>query len=170
MKSILFVCVGNVQRSVIAERVLQDIFVRENICSFKVFSRGLQGSGGRAPTLYKRLQDYPDQWEASRYVLEELKISLENHEAKPISRQDVEQASVIIAMQDVVLETEEACLAAQFPEFRSKMHSFGELDGTSGAVECGEISVRESHEQMIRDLVQTLERFYPKILSWTDSQ
>ncbi len=169
---VLFVCVGNIQRSVIAERAFRNILFEKGITDVHVFSRGIQGYQGIKPPEHLCLKDYPAVWEASRYVLEELGISLDGHQAAPICLSDVEQAHVIIAMEESVLsgpivgEKRVSGLWDLFPAYRSKMHCFGELDGSSGLQDCGDSKRRETHEEMIRSLVQILQSRYEIIFDW----
>jgi len=170
---ILFVCVGNIQRSVIAERVFRDILLRKGIAGIHVFSRGIRGYGDIKPPEHLHLKDYPIPWEASRHVLEELGISLDGHQATPISLSDVEQADAIVAMEEPVLYGSNVRgqkipgLWDLFPAYRRKMHCFGELDGSSGLRDCRDSTKRETHEEMIRSLVRTLQSGYQVILGWT---
>jgi len=124
---ILFICQGNVYRSAVAEQLLRQ-FAQDagRADRMEIFSRGLQGFNGTPKPRFTNLRYYDEEWKAVKGTLDELKISLEDHVATPISREDVAESDYIIAMsQDIYV-----VLLNAFPDNHSSIHSFGEFEGS----------------------------------------
>jgi protein-tyrosine-phosphatase len=106
-RSFVFVCFGNIMRSAMAEffmrQALRELGMEEQV---RILSAGLHAIAGR--------EAHPWAQEASA----DLGISLAEHRAKPLTRQMVEQADCILAM-DFQNKAE---LLALYPESRSKIY------------------------------------------------
>lgn len=167
MKTIIFVCSGNIQRSVIAAEILKNILLEQKLShQYQIVSRGLQGSGGRTPPKHAQLKDYPVEWEASRPAIEALGINIDDYVSTPISRDDADDASVIIAMNESVLSIEEANLVNQFSDLLSKLHHYGELDETVGVVDLADEMKANKHQLMIFAMNDLLRDKWQTIISW----
>jgi protein-tyrosine-phosphatase len=105
-RSFVFVCFGNIMRSALAEflmrRELSDAGVDRQA---RIVSAGLHASAGR--------EAHPWAQQAS----EDLGISLAKHRAKPLTREMVEQADCVLAM-DFQNKAE---LLTLYPEFKEKV-------------------------------------------------
>ena len=129
-KIIVFVCNGNIHRSVVAEACLkQEIGIKGIDNLFEVISRGLQGSAGTNPPKYKNLSEYPLEWAIQKPILANLGLDITKHISRPINHEVVKKASLIIAMDKKVFVKLPNSLIKQFPEYGHKMKLFMELEG-----------------------------------------
>lgn len=133
---ILTVCKGNIHRSVIAaiciEKLLREQELQEMI---GVRSRGLQGSFGTTPPRAPSLREYPVEWELTRPGLEAFGLEIPLIQpSTPITKGDVESATLVLAMDESVLQTLLSNFEEEVPELRSKMILFAELGGKSAGV------------------------------------
>ncbi len=129
-KLIVFVCNGNIHRSVVAEACLkQEIEIRGANGLFEVISRGLQGSAGTNPPKHKNLSEYPLEWAIQKPILTDLGLDITKHMSTPINLGVVKRASLIIAMDKKVLVKLPNSLTKQFPEYNHKMKLFMEFEG-----------------------------------------
>ena len=106
-RTFVFVCYGNIMRSAMAEflmrQALSEAGVEEQV---RILSAGLHTNSGR--------EAHPWAQEASA----ELGISLAEHRAKPLTREMVEQADCMLAM-DLQNKAEVLTL---YPDFREKIY------------------------------------------------
>lgn len=136
MKTIVFVCNGNMHRSAAAEFLTNQALKKQGLESdFIAISRGLCGTGGTPPTMYKKPQDYPEAWPIADLVLQEFGVDLLKHESRPIDLEAVEQTGLIIAMDRHLLIGMPNSLVKQFPAHGYKMRLFMELAGSPDDVE-----------------------------------
>jgi protein-tyrosine-phosphatase len=105
-RSFVFVCFGNIMRSAMAEFLMRRELTEAGIAqSVHIVSAGLHALAGR--------EAHPWAQQAS----EDLGISLAEHRAKPLTREMVEQADCVLAM-DFQNKAE---LLTLFPEFKEKI-------------------------------------------------
>lgn len=159
-KLIVFVCNGNIHRSVVAEICLkQELKKRRLDNKFIVISMGLQGSAGTNFPKYKNLSEYPKEWKIQKPILEELGIDISEHSSKPIDRKIVEKASLILAMDRKVLIDLPNSLTKQFPEHRDKIKLFMELERKMEDVpDCFGSSDVKLHHYVDEKIVKTLKK------------
>jgi protein-tyrosine-phosphatase len=106
-RSFVFVCFGNIMRSAMAEFLMRRALREtEREQQFQIVSAGLHTNSGREAHLWAQ--------EASS----ELGISLAEHRSKPLTREIVERADCILAM-DFQNKAE---LLTLYPEFRNKFY------------------------------------------------
>ncbi len=120
--SVLFVCHGNMIRSAAAAQFFRDELRRSGVSHITVASAGTNARTGSAADS-----------RAQRAALE-LGTSLEHHRSQPLTREMVDRADVIFAMDDfnvVNIETD-------FPQSRGKVYLLGGMNG-SGSWEPSEI-------------------------------
>ena len=165
---VIFVCNGNIHRSVIAAQVLRKTLKNGGINSkFSVDSYGLQGTKGTNPPRHKRLSDYPKEWRAARPVLDRFGIDISGHSFQRISAGIMKKASVVIAMDDKVYSRARNSLLKQFPKHIEKIHRFSELTADHKVIKdpagSGNASV---HRKTIQNIYFTLHRKYKDILAW----
>ncbi len=131
-KVILFVCNGNIHRSVIAALSTARLLNERGLDGeYEVLSRGLQGTMGTSLPRHRNLREYAHEWAQSGPPLAEIGLDIpKGQQSTPITRQVAELASAIFAMDNLVLSTKPNSLANQFPDLRTKMHLFGEIAGT----------------------------------------
>lgn len=88
MKTILFVCTGNTCRSSMAEVLFKDLLKKEgsHLGEIKVISAGTNAMEGEKAS-------FP-----SKEVIGERGLSLEEHRARPLSKELIEEADLILTM------------------------------------------------------------------------
>lgn len=105
-RSFVFVCFGNIMRSAMAEflmrRELSDAAIEQQV---RIVSAGLHALPGREAHLW------------AQQASEDLGVSLAEHRAKPLTREMVEQADGVLAM-DFQNKAE---LLTLYPEFKEKI-------------------------------------------------
>ncbi len=122
---ILIVCADNVYRSVIAETCLNETLRIKRTASYEplqlyrvprsatCISRGLTGCAGKS-----LVKDFPALWLTIKPVLSECGVVMPTDRlAQEVSSTDIEESSIILAMDESVSET----LQRLFPECKSKM-------------------------------------------------
>ena len=174
-KTVLTVCSGNIHRSVIAQLCLSRELVsigRE--IEFEVLSRGIQGTMGTKPPDYPNLLFYEMERRHTQPCLEKIGIEIPaSQKATLIDEQIVKRASLILAMDDVVLHTkltpqgEPMSLADQFPGHVSKMRLFMELVGKKEDVEdCGGVDDADFHRQVVMSINEVAKAGIHTMVQW----
>lgn len=153
-KIIIFVCKGNIHRSVVAEICLKQELERLGMINmYKVISRGIQGCCGTAMPKYENLAQYETEWSLTRPILEKLGVDfseISKRVAKPVEKIDVQRADIVYAMELAVLgrfgDVLPNSLLVQFPEYSSKMFFFGDIEGKGQELlDCGGSENMELH-------------------------
>ena len=167
-KLIIFVCDGNIYRSVIAAECLSNILkVRRINSKFSANSYGLQGTKGTDLPKHKHLSEYPKEWKAAMPSLQKFHIDISKHSFQKISAAVIKKASVIIAMDNKVYSTAKNSLLNQFPNYIEKIHRFSELTTRNKIIrDPAGISNEKIHKKIIADIHTTVSKKYQDILSW----
>ncbi len=167
-KLIIFVCSGNIHRSVIAAECLRNILKEYNMDSnFFVDSYGLQGTLGAAIPQHKHLSLYHDEWKAAYPTLQKLGIDIGNHSFQKITSAVVEKASVIVAMDHEVYTKKENALLQQFPQHKKKIHIISELTSShEDIIDPSGITDETTHKIVIEEIYLTISNNYETILAW----
>jgi protein-tyrosine-phosphatase len=168
MKTVLFVCLGNISRSVIAEHLLRKILIEQNLSEvIRVQSCGLKGSAGTTPTKFPNLSGYVSEYAAARSVLERYEIDISEHVATPINLQAMRAADVVIAMDTSVLSEAPNSLTKQFPEERSKTRLFTGLSGEQSDIvdPCGNTD-ENRYVKIIGEIDHVLRSHIDTLLAW----
>ncbi len=106
-RSFLFVCFGNIMRSAMAEFLMKQALIEARLeGQVRIMSAGLHASAGREAHAW------------AQQASAELGISLAEHRAKPLTREMVEQADCILAM-DFQNKAE---LLMVYPESQAKIY------------------------------------------------
>ncbi|EKD33360.1 MAG: hypothetical protein ACD_76C00044G0027 [uncultured bacterium] len=168
-KLIVFICNGNIHRSVIAAESLKKILKERKIgAGFLVDSYGLQGTKGTELPKHKHLSEYLKEWEAAKSTLRKLNIDISKHSFQKISGTIMKKASVVIAMDSKVYSTAKNSLINQFPNYAWKIHRFSELTTRHRAIKDPAGSSDEMlHKKIIKNIYFTLNKKYENILGWT---
>jgi protein-tyrosine phosphatase len=168
-KTIVFVCMGNIHRSALAEQIFKELLKEKGLSDqFEVVSRGIKGSAGTQPTTHKNITKY-EEWKASRPSLEELNIDITKHEAKSIDEDIAGKADVIIAFDRVILESDPASLLKQFPRFHGKIHLLSELEGKMDDIpDCKGKEDPEFHRVVTKRIHDILTNYWEELISWTN--
>ncbi len=167
-KHIIFICNGNIHRSVIAAAVLNNILKEQKINTmFVVDSFGIQGTKGTSLPKHKHLSEYPLEWKAASATLEDLSIDITGHTSQKISAPIMKKASVVIAMDNKVYSEAENSLLKQFPNQAHKIHKFSELTTghkvVSDPAGSGDVRI---HRKAIKTIHTTLNKRFKDILNW----
>ena len=169
-KQIIFICNGNIERSVVAAQCLRNILKEKRIGSkFSVDSYGLQGTKGTTLPKHKQLSEYQKEWQAAQPILKKLKIDISEHSFQKITPDVVEEASVIIAMDEKVYSKNKNALLKQFKKQKNKIHIISELSSDNKVVKdpAGSGS-KKLHKQVIEKIYSVLDKNYKTILDWTE--
>jgi len=165
MKKIIFVCKGNIHRSVIAEAVFRKILKKQNLTNeIAVSSYGIQGTMGTRPPKGMQLSDYPREWQISQPILQKFNIDITKHYFQTIAKGVIEDVDLVIAMDDEVHKESKNALVKQFPAYMDKIYCFYKFtDGKSIKDLSGNVDP-SSHEQVIKYIYQTLHTKFLNIL------
>lgn len=169
-KLIVFICNGNIHRSVIAAESLRKILKERKIGqNFSVASYGLQGTKGTGLPKHKHLSEYPKEWKAAKPTLQKFGIDISKHSFQKISGAVMKKASAVIAMDNKVYSTAKNSLMNQFPNYAEKTHRFSELTPHNRVIKDPAGSGSEKlHRKIIRDIHSTLSKKYKDILGWVE--
>lgn len=168
-KLIVFICNGNIHRSVIAAESLRKILKERKIgVGFFVESYGLQGTKRTDLPKHKHLSEYPREWKAAKPTLQKFGIDISKHSFQKISGAVMKKASVVIAMDDKVYSRAKNSLMKQFPNQAYKIHRFSELIPRHQIIkDPAGCSDEMLHKKTIESIYFTLNKKYKKILAWT---
>ena len=169
-KLIVFICNGNIHRSVTAAESLRKIFKEHKIGSnFSVTSYGLQGTKGTDLPKHKHLSEYPKEWKAAKPSLQKFGIDISKHSFQKITQTVMKKANVVIAMDNKVYSRAENSLIKQFPKYKAKIHRFSELSKSNKVVKdpAGSGS-KKLHNEIIGNIYSTLSKKYKDILGWAE--
>jgi len=169
-KLIIFICNGNIERSVIAAECLRNILKEKDLDStFFVDSYGIQGTCDTQKPNHKHLSEYPEEWSVAEPCLTELGIDISNHTYQTISDEIMEKASIVIAMDEKVYSTAQNSLLGQFPSHIKKVHRFAELaDNDIDIKDLVGSGSKELHTELIKEIYSTVEKKYKEILAWVE--
>ncbi len=169
-KLIVFICNGNIHRSVIAAESLRQILKKRKLDQkFFIDSYGLQGTKGTDLPKHKHLSEYPKEWKATKPVLQKLGIDISEHSFQKISRTVIKKAGVVIAMDDKVYSIAKNSLVNQFPNYADKIHRFSELTTQNRVIKDPDGSgSKKLHKKIIEDIHSTLLKKYKNILEWIE--
>jgi len=167
-KFIVFICNGNIHRSVIAAESLRKI-LKERKINQKIFvdSYGLQGTKGTELPKYKHLSEYPREWNAAKPILQKLDIDISKHSFQKISGAVMKKANMVIAMDNKIYSTAKNSLMNQFPNYTEKIHRFSELTIHNKVIKdpAGSSDVK-LHRKIIQNIYSTLNKKFREILGW----
>lgn len=168
MKLIIFVCNGNIYRSVIAQKVLEKLITEKDLSNqYQVDSFGLQGARGTAFPKHNTLMEYHEEWEAAAPILQEFGIDMSGHKFQLANEEIIKKASVVIAMDNKSLQELPNSLVNQFPKYIDKIHLFTELtEGHEQIADPFGITDRAIHEKVIKDIYNTLKDQVSQLLAW----
>jgi protein-tyrosine-phosphatase len=171
-KIIIFICNGNIHRSVIAAESLRKILKEQKLDHrFLVDSYGLQGTQGTAVPKHTQLSQYPKEWKAAQPTLQKLDLDISNHTFQKVSETAVRDADVVIALDDKVYSEANNSLLRQFPQYAQKIHHFSELTVDNASIEDPAGSSSEVlHKEIIENIYSTLSEKYQNLLEWVKYQ
>lgn len=151
---ILFVCTGNICRSPMAVALMQaQARARGDDEKYRIESAGTWGVDGQPASTNAQL------------VMQKRGLSLDQHIARTVSPELVEQADLILVM----TRSHRDALAAEFPGARRKLHIMSELGGLEYDISDPYGHSLETYETCAADLETLTVDGYPRIAGWLDS-
>lgn len=172
-KKIIFVCNGNIHRSVIAEKYFTKLLKENNLSNnFSVSSYGIQGTKGTTKPIYKNLKEYKNEWEAALPTLQKFNIDTElaKHSFRKITPHIVKKATVIVAMDKKTYSEKINSLTKQFAKNKNKIYLFSEL--TQDHKDIQDLAGNNNfliHKKVIENICLTLKKNKKTILDWTNN-
>ena len=167
-KLIIFICNGNIHRSVIAAESLRKVLKEQGTGSeFLVNSYGLQGTKGTKLPKHRRLSDYPAEWATAKPVLQKLSIDISKHRFQKINAGVMKKANVVVAMDNKVYSRAKNSLRQQFPTQVHKIHRFSDLTANHKSIkDLAGISSKKLHQEVIKNIYFTINKKYSTIINW----
>lgn len=170
-KIVLVVCGGNIHRSVIAQLCLSRELVNiRQEAEFEILSRGIQG------TIYPNLRYYAMEYGHTEPCLKKIGVEIPlEQKAMLIDEEVVKQASLILAMDEMILRTKRTkegvpiSLMAQFPDHISKTHLFMELVGKKENVpDCFGADDATLHQKVVTCIDEVAKTAIHTMLRWAN--
>ena len=161
---ILFVCFGNVHRSVLAEEMANNMLRRHELHKrYRAISRGVQGSLGFKEPKHSNLVEYKTEWELTKKALVALKVDTKffaHRHSTPIDVQSVMQASIIVAMDKKIFDI----LRKNFPEHVERLVLFSTWLNTIDIEDLTDCDDEKKHLEINKSIVDgTLNELITKL-------
>ena len=149
MRTVIFVCTGNICRSPMAEAFLNGILAREGLASdYAVRSAGVWAANGRPASPY------------AIQVMARRGIDISGHRAHSLTQADVEEADLILVMASEHAEVIETLL----PQYKLKIHLLSEMAGRRYNIPDPGGGPLHEYLQCADELEDLIERSSPQIL------
>ena len=156
-RTILVVCWGNIFRSPVAEvlinQKISEIGLSENV---HCISRGIQGQKGIPAPKYLRFPKYTTEYDLAIPILEKYGVNIDDHISKPIDEEIIQDADLIIALGDKIMNDKQGGLATYGEEVRQKTIIHEVLDPA-------EEKITNKYELIVPEIISAVEGFIPDI-------
>jgi protein-tyrosine-phosphatase len=161
-KLIVFVCRGNIARSVFAEAIAGQLLAEHHIDDLIVDSRGIQGTAiDTQPVAFSNITHYDQLYREVAPIFQKFSINPRAHKSQVITEATTEEATLLIALDNHIASG----LKQLFPKYARKVHLISELvhqqyevtdpERTSGVL---------SQQRIFRTIYQTLKAGLPTLV------
>jgi len=168
-KLIVFVCRGNIVRSVVAEVLVKRILLLKNLNKeYEVTSRSIQGTTvDPEPVKHPNITYYKDLYQEVKPALDMYGIDLSNHISIPIDQKVAVDAAIIIAMDKINKNS----LLKLFPNQKNKIYSFLELiNKDEEVIDPEKTHGVEKQKQIITTINNTIIQGFAKLICLLSKQ
>lgn len=154
MKTILFVCTGNVCRSPMAAGFLREKLRREGLDrEYRVRSAGVWAPENQPASPY------------ARQVMAERGIDISDHRSHDLTPKDVEEADLILTLGRGQAEA----ISLEFPQHAHKVHLLSELADRQYDIPDPYGGSLSEYRQCANDIERLIEESYPRIMQLVGS-
>jgi len=149
MKTILFVCMGNICRSPMAMGFLQEKLRRVGLeGEYRVHSAGVWGLDSQPPSTH------------SREMMAQRGICISDHRSHDLTPEDVQGADLILTMERGQAEA----ISLEFPQHAHKVHLLSEMIGRHYDIRDPYGGSLDEYRQCAGEIERLIEEGYPRIM------
>jgi protein-tyrosine-phosphatase len=168
MKHIVVVCRGNIARSPFAEAIIkQELAKYKRADEYEVVSRGTQGTAiDPVPVKFPNITYYEQLYKDAKPTLDKFGVDLSAHISKPIDGAIVEEADIILALDNKT----KTALVKLFRGQTAKIHLLYELVGQSQDIKDPEVlSGEQAQAQVFTEVRNVLIEGMPNLFKIVES-
>jgi protein-tyrosine-phosphatase len=149
MKTILFVCTGNICRSPMAVGFLREKLRKAGLeGEYRVHSAGVWGLEGQPPTAY------------AGEVMATRGIDISDHRSHDLTPEDVDEADLILTMTRGQAEA----ISVEFPQHAHKVHLLSQMAGRHYDIQDPYGGQLYEYRQCANEIKNLIEEGYPRIM------
>jgi protein-tyrosine-phosphatase len=149
MKTILFVCMGNICRSPMAMGLLREKLRKERLeGEYRVHSAGVWGLENQPPSTH------------AREMMAQRGIDISDHRSHDLTPKDVEEADLILTMERGQAEA----ISLEFPQHAHKVHLLSEMAGRHYDIRDPYGGPLVEYRQCAAEIERLIEEGYPRIM------
>jgi len=149
MKTILFVCMGNICRSPMAMGFLLEKLRKVGLeGEYRVHSAGVWGLDSQPPSTH------------SREMMAQRGISISDHRSHDLTPEDVQGADLILTMERGQAEA----IRLEFPQHAHKVHLLSEMIGRHYDIRDPYGGSLDEYRQCAGEIERLIEEGYPRIM------
>ena len=149
MKTILFVCMGNICRSPMAMGFLQEKLRKAGLeGEYRVHSAGVWGLESQPPSLH------------ARQMMAQRGIDISDHRSHDLTPEDVQGADLILTMERGQAEA----ISLEFPPHAHKVHLLSEVIGRHYDIRDPYGGPLYEYRQCAAEIERLIEEGYPRIM------
>lgn len=153
MVKIIAVCTANICRSPVVEAVLRDRLAAKGLEEWQVSSAGTWAQNGLAASRF------------SREILAERGLDINNHASRIITREMLEEATLVLCLAEGHAEA----MRAEFPDQASKIFLLTEMVGQRYSISDPYGGPRFAYARMVDDVTKLIEDGLPRIIELATS-
>ena len=149
MKTILFVCMGNICRSPMAMGLLREKLHKEGLeGEYRVHSAGVWGLKSQPASTY------------SRQMMAQRGIDISDHRSHDLTREDVEEADLILTMERGQAEA----IRLEFPQHAHQVHLLSQMIGRQYEIRDPYGGPLHEYRQCAAEIERLIEEGYPRMM------